>query len=92
MISFMIRDEPGCRVLPPRRGTALSAGWDVYFPTNIVLVPREKRRIDLMVQVFLPVGHFGLLSLRSGAALCHDIQLLGGIIGEYQAAKNMEKN
>jgi dUTPase len=48
-----------------------------------MLMPKEKKKIDLHVRAKIPPGHFGLLKLRSSVSLDHDIQICGGIIGTY---------
>lgn len=67
----------------PVRGTPKSAGIDIPFSQTRMLMPKEKKKIDLHVRAKIPPGHFGLLKLRSSVSLDHDIQICGGIIGTY---------
>ena len=81
----MLKEWDGNRVAKrPRRGTSQSAGWDLFFPVNTVVKPGQKVKVDLMVQVFLPEDTYGQLSLRSSAAVSHNLLLLGGVIGSLK--------
>jgi dUTP pyrophosphatase len=83
MITFIVRDLPAGhgRVIAPRRGTLGSAGFDLFFPEDVVLPAKVKLVVDLRLQVLLPDGCYGQMALRSSAAAQHSILLLGGVIG-----------
>jgi dUTP pyrophosphatase len=81
MITFIVRDTPTTQVVAPRRGTPGSAGFDLFFPEDVLLPAKVKRAVDLRIQVVLPAGVYGQMALRSSVGLRHNIFLLGGVIG-----------
>jgi hypothetical protein len=81
MLSFLIHDVDPVRVTAPRRGTLKSAGYDLFFPVDVQLPAKAKKKVEMRVQVFLPENYYGQLALRSSIAVRHDLLLLGGVIG-----------
>ena len=65
----------------PRRGTAYSAGLDIFMSETVELCAREEALINLKIRVRLPPGFFGQLALRSGVLKKFRLTIHGGIIG-----------
>ena len=66
----------------PLRGSRGACGIDLPMPNGLTISPGKKVSVDLLLEVSLPPGHFGLLKLRSGAARRHKLLLHAGVIGE----------
>ncbi|WP_372809345.1 dUTP diphosphatase [Litorivivens sp.] len=66
----------------PARATAGSAGYDLYSPTAMEIEPGERAVINTWVSIDMPAGHCGQIWPRSGIALRHGIDVLGGLIDE----------
>ena len=66
----------------PSRGCRGACAIDLPLPNAVTLSPGKKVSVDLFLQVNLPLGHFGLLKLRVGAARRYKLLLHGGVIGE----------
>ena len=66
------------------------AGFDVYVPEKVIVMPGERKTIPLGLALEIPEGHAGLLLDKSGLSHKHGIQSFGGIIdsgyrGEFHA-------
>lgn len=79
MIYFSLVDPKG---KAPTRGTDHSAGWDLYMPETVLLLPGERAVLDLGVSFRLPRDCAGLLSLRSWAAEKHQLYVHPGVLGK----------
>lgn len=69
----------------PTKANALDAGWDFYRPEDVleldyVILPRSRRLIDTGIAIAIPPGWYMQLQSRSGLALKHGIQVMGGVI------------
>jgi dUTPase len=78
MIYFNIVDPKG---KPPTRTTTHSAGWDLYMPETVLLLPGERAVLDLGVSFRLPPDCAGLISLRPCVGGAHQIHLHPSVIG-----------
>lgn len=52
----------------PTRGTAESAGYDLYSTADVVIENQHSEQVHLGVAVEIPTGYVGLLFARSGLA------------------------
>ncbi|OXA47662.1 Deoxyuridine 5'-triphosphate nucleotidohydrolase [Folsomia candida] len=59
-----------------------SAGYDLYCQSGALLKAGEMILMDIGIQVKLPLGHVGLIKPRSGLALRHKIDVMGGVVDE----------
>jgi len=64
----------------PRRGTAGSAGYDLYSTEEFELQSGERRLIKTGVGVILPKGTYGRIAPRSSLAYKMGIDVLAGVI------------
>jgi len=68
----------------PRRATNGSAGFDIYAPDPIVLLPGMPVKVETGLQLFVPDGLVGKLESRSSLAI-RGVLVLGGVIdSDYQ--------
>ena len=56
-------------VLPPRRQTKGSAGYDIYSPTDYNIKPHSLELIDTKMKIMIPTNHFVMIVSRSSMAL-----------------------
>ncbi|WWD22902.1 hypothetical protein CI109_107397 [Kwoniella shandongensis] len=64
----------------PTRGSALSAGYDLYSAEQAVVPARGKALIDLQLSIAVPEGTYGRVAPRSGLASKHSIDTGAGVI------------
>lgn len=67
----------------PTRGSEFAAGFDLYTidgPT--ILKPLERKLFQTGIAVAIHPFHYGRIAPRSGLALKHGIDVLGGVIDE----------
>ena len=69
---------PGARI--PTRGSAGSAGLDLYAREEARIPARGRARIGLGIGLGIPSGFVGLLRDRSGLALHRGLTVLAGVI------------
>ena len=68
----------------PRRATQGSAGFDIYTPDTIILLPGAPVKVETGLQLFVPPHTVGKLEGRSSLGV-KGIQVLGGVIdSDYQ--------
>lgn len=65
---------------PPKRCSALAAGYDVYASSDGVVPARSKAVIPTGVAVAVPDGTYGRIAPRSGLAAKHSIDVGAGVI------------
>lgn len=70
-----------CDVRIPKRHTLKSAGYDFFAPEDIDIAPRSLRKIDTMVRIKLPEGHYGQLLTKSSMAAV-GLRVEGGVIDQ----------
>lgn len=66
--------------IKPQRGTAGSAGFDLYSLTSIHLAPWSTVNTDTGIAVKIPTGCYGRIAARSGLASEQSLTILGGVI------------
>jgi dUTP pyrophosphatase len=64
----------------PVRAKEGDAGYDLYSPTCYVAMPGAVQLLDLCVRMEIPDGYYGMIKARSGLAVRHGMQVLGGVI------------
>ena len=88
--------NPDARI--PEKGTAQSAGYDLYASEPITIPAGETAAVPTKVSIGLPSGTYGRIAPRSGLALNHSIMVNGGVIdrdytGEIKVIlHNLSKN
>jgi dUTP pyrophosphatase len=66
----------------PARGSAQSAGLDLYSAYDTTVPARGRSLISTGLKIQLPPGSYGRIAPRSGLALRHHIDIGGGVIDE----------
>ncbi|KAI1436741.1 deoxyuridine 5'-triphosphate nucleotidohydrolase [Xylaria sp. CBS 124048] len=64
----------------PTRGSAFSAGYDMYSSQATTVPARGKALVDTDIALAVPAGTYGRIAPRSGLALKHSIQTGAGVI------------
>jgi len=64
----------------PTRGSAKSAGLDLYSIEEVTLAPGERSAVKTGLAVAIPEGFYGRIGPRSGLAVKHGIDTLAGIV------------
>lgn len=64
----------------PRRGTAESAGLDLFSPVNATIPPYERMTIDTGIEVELPARCYGRIADRSSVASGYGVTVGAGVI------------
>lgn len=64
----------------PTRGSAKSAGLDLYSIEEVTLAFGERATVKTGLVVAIPVGFYGRIGPRSGLAIKHGIDTLAGIV------------
>ena len=64
----------------PTRGSAKSAGLDLYSIEEVTLAPGERAAVKTGLVVAIPEGFYGRIGPRSGLAVKHGIDTLAGIV------------
>src|SRR4051812_49256720 len=64
----------------PTRGTAMSAGLDLYSIEAVTLDPHQRALVPTGLAVAIPEGYFGRIAPRSGLASKNGIDVLSGVI------------
>lgn len=64
----------------PTRGSALSAGYDLYSAEAKTIPPHGKALIDTQISIAVPAGHYGRVAPRSGLASKFMIDTGAGVI------------
>ncbi|MEP6635479.1 MAG: dUTP diphosphatase [Acidobacteriota bacterium] len=68
------------RAVLPMRGTALSAGLDLFCIEEIQIEPNGRARARTGLSAAIPYGFYGRLAPRSGLAVAKGIDVLAGVI------------
>ena len=66
----------------PTRGSALSAGLDLYANSQYAVLPKQRQLISTGIAVALPPFTYGRIAPRSGLAVKHGIDVLAGVVDE----------
>lgn len=68
------------RAIIPKKATNNSAGFDLYNIENVTLKSGERKAINIGLRMGIPEGYYGRIAPRSGLALKHGIDVMGGVI------------
>jgi deoxyuridine 5'-triphosphate nucleotidohydrolase len=68
------------RATLPTRGSASSAGLDLYSIEDITIEPRRRVLARTGLAVAVPVGFYGRVAPRSGLAVKNGLDVLAGVI------------
>ena len=77
-IIFFYKTDP--EATEPQRGSAGSAGFDLYSLASIHIQPWGTVVADTGIAVKLPEGCYGRIAARSGLACQHSLTILGGVV------------
>lgn len=64
----------------PVKGSKHSAGHDLFCIETFDLPPGKFKLINTGISIEIPDEHYGRIAPRSGLALSHGIQVLGGVV------------
>lgn len=68
------------RATLPTRGSASSAGLDIYCIEDFTIAPQQRVLARSGLAVAIPEGHYGRLAPRSGLAVKNGLDVLAGVI------------
>src|SRR6185369_11310351 len=68
------------RAVLPRRGSARSAGLDIYSIEDLEIGPRQRIAARTGLAVAIPPGFYGRVAPRSGLAAKNGLDVLAGVI------------
>ena len=68
------------RAVLPSRGSALSAGLDLFCIDDLQIEPKSRIRVLTGLSVEIPEGFYGRVAPRSGLAAKHGLDVLSGVI------------
>jgi len=64
----------------PIRGDYGDAGYDLSCLSRVVIAPMARVQISTGIAVEIPHGYYGRIAPRSGLAVKHGLDILGGVI------------
>lgn len=64
----------------PSQATEHDAGYDLHCVGQYVIGPGQRSMLHTGIAIAIPPGHVGYIKPRSGLALHHGIDVLGGVI------------
>ncbi len=73
----------------PERKSALAAGYDLFAATAMTIEPGKQGIVSTEVSIEVPPGTYGRIAPRSGLAVKHAINILGGVIDADYRGKVM---
>jgi len=68
------------RATLPTRGSAASAGLDLYSIEDITIEPHQRTLARTGLAVAVPIGFYGRVAPRSGLAVKNGLDVLAGVI------------
>lgn len=68
------------RAILPTRGSAASAGLDLYSIEDVVIQPKQRELVATGLAVAVPTGYYGRVAPRSGLAVKNGLDVLAGVI------------
>jgi dUTP pyrophosphatase len=77
LLSFKQLDS---RAKLPSRGTAFSAGLDIYSIAEVRIEPKQRCLARTGLSVAIPAGFYGRVAPRSGLAVKNGLDVLAGVI------------
>jgi dUTP pyrophosphatase len=66
--------------LLPSRATEGAAGYDIYAADNYIIPPGHREVVGTGITVQLPPGTYGRIAARTGLAVKHGLDVLGGVV------------
>ena len=73
------------KAIPPTRGRARAAGFDLYSACDTTVRARGKVLVTTDLQIHIPDGCYGRIAPRSGLPVHQNIDVGGGVIdGDYR--------
>ena len=75
----------------PKRGTASSVGYDLYFPVDVTIAPKQKAITNLGFKLELPEGTYARIDHRSNLGKRQDLPIIIKHAAKYYEV-NDEKN
>jgi dUTP diphosphatase len=76
-LSFKRLDQ---RAVLPTRGSAASAGLDLYSIEEVVIQSKQRALVPTGLAVAIPEGYYGRVAPRSGLAVNKGLDVLAGVI------------
>ena len=64
----------------PTRGTPLSAGYDLYSTSDVVIEPHKQKLISTGIAMNIPEGYYGRIAPRSGLSWKQHCTVGAGVI------------
>jgi dUTP pyrophosphatase len=80
MVSVLSFKQLDPRAVLPQRGSALSAGLDLYSIQEITIQPKQRGMAKTGLAVAIPPGFYGRIAPRSGLAAKNGLDVLAGVI------------
>lgn len=80
-ITFKLAEKDTFSLIP-RKGTSLSAGFDLKSSENCIVPARSHKAIKTGIIVTLPSNSYGRIASRSGLSFKHGIEVGAGVIDE----------
>ncbi len=77
VLNFKKLDE---RATLPTRGSAESAGLDLYSLEDLTIEPKQRVLVRTGLAVAIPESHYGRIAPRSGLAMRSGLDVLSGVI------------
>ena|ERR1044071_3709699 len=66
----------------PRRGSAYSAGYDLYSSQEATIKARNRHLVDTDISVSLPLGTYGRVAPRSGLSSKYKLDVGAGVVDQ----------
>lgn len=64
----------------PTQSKKGDAGYDLYSAENCIISPFGRRLVRTGIAIAIPEGYYGRIAPRSGLALKHGIDVMGGVV------------
>ncbi|KDN52375.1 Deoxyuridine 5-triphosphate nucleotidohydrolase mitochondrial precursor [Tilletiaria anomala UBC 951] len=76
----VLRDKEHPNAKLPTRGSALSAGYDLYASEDATIPKRGRAAVQTGIRLAIPYGCYGRVAPRSGLASKHGIDVGAGVV------------
>lgn len=80
MERIKLKVKLGSKGFMPKKAHDIDAGFDLYAPSEVVIMQKQSVSIDLDICVAIPEGYTGFLMSKSGLMCTKDIVCAGGVI------------
>ncbi len=64
----------------PSKGSIQAAGYDLSSAENLIVKADERQKVSTKIHIAVPTGYYGRIAPRSGLAVKHGIDVLGGVV------------